>query len=50
MVQYVTKRQYIKEEEKYLAWCKIIQRLTFGRLDLSDAVDEIMKDKIIINI
>ena len=50
MVDYVTKRQYMREEAEYLAWAKIIKTLTFGKLDLSDAVDEIMKDKVIINI
>ena len=50
MVQYVTKRQYMREEAEYLAWCKIIQLLTFGRVDLSDTVDELMEDKVIIDI
>ena len=40
----MSKKQYEVERANYESWVFIIKVLTFGKLDLSDAVDEIFKD------
>ena len=50
MVKYVTKQQYQREEAEYMAWVMIIKTLTFGKVDFSKEVEELMSDKVIINI
>lgn len=47
---FMTKKQYEIEKANYESWVSIIKCLTFGKLDLSDAVEDIFKDVEIIDI
>ena len=49
MVKYVSKYEYERDKYEYLGWIGIIKILTFGKVDLSDAIDEIMEEYVIID-
>ena len=50
IMKLMSKKQYELERMEYESWVALIKFITFGKLDLSDAVDEIFKDVVIVDI
>ena len=46
----MSKRNYEIQRREYDGWVEFIKWITFGKIDLSENVDEIFKDVIIVDI
>ena len=49
-MKYISKRNYEITRNQYLSWVKFIRFITFGKVDLTEAMEEVLSEFVVLDL